>query len=241
MRWGIRRYQNKDGTLTPAGKKRYGEALSKLTPSNFDKCVEIGKNKAGVSRVDANTDIIKRGSSINRYATSNETLDSRRKYASLTNDDRDLYRDQIVLGGIGSDFGEPISLFEYEAKKKLRIASGEKVVNDLIDSYGDSSIREMYDYVHKYRNTVNEMNRRTASKVQKEAASYVEKSSSTLDKFFADAIKLHMDDISNRYSKEKYDGFVDAEDWATKFAEYPIVIINPKESMKLKRKEEVYY
>lgn len=118
MRWGIRRYQNKDGTLTPAGKKRYGEALSKITSVDWDKYVEIGKEKAGVSRVDANTDIIKRGSSINRYATSNETLDSRRKYASLTNDDRDLYRDQIVLGGIGSDFGEPISLFEYEAKKK---------------------------------------------------------------------------------------------------------------------------
>ena len=104
MRWGIRRYQNKDGTLTPAGKKRYGEALSKITSVDWDKYVEIGKEKAGVSRVDANTDIIKRGSSINRYATSNETLDSRRKYASLTNDDRDLYRDQIVLGGIGSDF-----------------------------------------------------------------------------------------------------------------------------------------
>lgn len=25
MRWGIRRYQNKDGTLTPAGKKRYAK------------------------------------------------------------------------------------------------------------------------------------------------------------------------------------------------------------------------
>ena len=25
MKWGIRRYQNKDGSLTPAGKKRYGE------------------------------------------------------------------------------------------------------------------------------------------------------------------------------------------------------------------------
>lgn len=25
MRWGIRRYQNKDGSLTPAGKKRYAE------------------------------------------------------------------------------------------------------------------------------------------------------------------------------------------------------------------------
>lgn len=24
MKWGVRRYQNKDGSLTPAGKKRYG-------------------------------------------------------------------------------------------------------------------------------------------------------------------------------------------------------------------------
>ena len=30
MRWGVRRYQNKDGTLTPAGRKRYENELSKL-------------------------------------------------------------------------------------------------------------------------------------------------------------------------------------------------------------------
>ena len=29
MRWGIRRYQNKDGTLTPAGKKRYDKEMEK--------------------------------------------------------------------------------------------------------------------------------------------------------------------------------------------------------------------
>lgn len=28
MRWGIRRYQNEDGTLTPAGKKRYDKEPS---------------------------------------------------------------------------------------------------------------------------------------------------------------------------------------------------------------------
>lgn len=31
MRWGVRRYQNKDGSLTPAGKKRYGD-----DPDNSD-------------------------------------------------------------------------------------------------------------------------------------------------------------------------------------------------------------
>lgn len=30
MRWGIRRYQNKDGSLTPAGKKRYDKEMKKL-------------------------------------------------------------------------------------------------------------------------------------------------------------------------------------------------------------------
>lgn len=30
MKWGVRRYQNKDGSLTPAGKKRYNKELQKL-------------------------------------------------------------------------------------------------------------------------------------------------------------------------------------------------------------------
>lgn len=30
MKWGVRRYQNKDGSLTPAGKKRYNEDSDKL-------------------------------------------------------------------------------------------------------------------------------------------------------------------------------------------------------------------
>ena len=49
MKWGVRRYQNKDGTLTPAGQKRYNKEMSKLkaeekvlknrqrTQSKFDK------------------------------------------------------------------------------------------------------------------------------------------------------------------------------------------------------------
>ena len=30
MKWGVRRYQNKDGTLTPAGKKRYNAEIERL-------------------------------------------------------------------------------------------------------------------------------------------------------------------------------------------------------------------
>lgn len=34
MHWGIRRYQNKDGTLTPAGKKRYDEDFTTREEGN---------------------------------------------------------------------------------------------------------------------------------------------------------------------------------------------------------------
>lgn len=47
MKWGVRRYQDKDGRLTPAGKKRYlnddgrlnekGEKFNKKHPINFTK------------------------------------------------------------------------------------------------------------------------------------------------------------------------------------------------------------
>lgn len=40
MRWGIRRYQNKDGTLTATGKKRYAKEMAKLKEEE-----RVAKNK----------------------------------------------------------------------------------------------------------------------------------------------------------------------------------------------------
>ena len=40
MKWGVRRYQNKDGSLTPAGKKRYDKEMAKLKGEE-----KIAKNK----------------------------------------------------------------------------------------------------------------------------------------------------------------------------------------------------
>lgn len=37
QRWGIRRYQNLDGTLTPAGKARYGKDISSISDSKLNR------------------------------------------------------------------------------------------------------------------------------------------------------------------------------------------------------------
>lgn len=55
MKWGVRRFQNKDGSLTPAGRRRYDDGINdkqygkadvkKQTKSN-EKTYKIPKNKS---------------------------------------------------------------------------------------------------------------------------------------------------------------------------------------------------
>ena len=46
MKWGVRRYQNKDGTLTAAGKKRYGKGDSNKTPLKNSKKKDSSEDQA---------------------------------------------------------------------------------------------------------------------------------------------------------------------------------------------------
>ena len=55
MRWGIRRFQNKDGSLTPAGKKRYDDTPE--DPETAKKAYEEGKQKA--LKTGSATDVLK--------------------------------------------------------------------------------------------------------------------------------------------------------------------------------------
>lgn len=47
MRWGVRRFQNKDGSLTPAGKKRYGSADVKAGSSPERSKPSLLRGKSG--------------------------------------------------------------------------------------------------------------------------------------------------------------------------------------------------
>lgn len=52
MKWGQRRYQNKDGTLTPAGKKRYKAEMDKLKAE--EKIIKAREaTKAKLAKLDA--------------------------------------------------------------------------------------------------------------------------------------------------------------------------------------------
>ena len=58
QKWGIRRFQNKDGSLTKAGEKRYSEESDKKIQTNHDgsKIIPVGFkfNRVGRSTIDVN-------------------------------------------------------------------------------------------------------------------------------------------------------------------------------------------
>ena len=58
MKWGVRRYQNKDGTLTAAGKKHYAEVSDKNIKTNSDGSKIVPKgfvfNRVGGASLDVN-------------------------------------------------------------------------------------------------------------------------------------------------------------------------------------------
>lgn len=97
MRWGVRRYMNKDGTLTNAGKKRYAKELAKVRQE--EKIVRNKEaTKAKLARLDSmrkNVDARKQeldngstmfGRKKNKGSTDTE-LPKRRKISELTDDE----------------------------------------------------------------------------------------------------------------------------------------------------------
>lgn len=58
MKWGIRRYQNKDGSLTEAGRERYGKEVSERFDKHreFVKSGRLAKDIARVLKDNAKTD-----------------------------------------------------------------------------------------------------------------------------------------------------------------------------------------
>lgn len=52
MRWGVRRYQNKDGTLTNAGRKRYNKEMEKIKEEKRVLANQV-KTKAQLDKLDA--------------------------------------------------------------------------------------------------------------------------------------------------------------------------------------------
>lgn len=153
MRWGIRRYQNKDGSLTAAGRKRLG--LNKYDEDhNSDIIVKKGTEVSRVvptNRYDEYTDPDFGGSKkegqkyLDDIMSKEKTYD--RKYVSIDGvrnsgrvNGKEYYLSWFTDGGFAP---QDAHVTTYKLKNDAKIASGKQVVDVLLEEVGSKKVTEM--------------------------------------------------------------------------------------------------
>lgn len=133
MKWGIRRYQNKDGSLTPAGRKRYNDELESLKAREKE-IKGRERAKARQSKIDAKkAELDEREKALedpkkSRNKTKKSSAPTQKTAKDMTDDE---IRNEINRMRLEKEY--------YDTKKSLAIANprkvstGEKFVNSLMN------------------------------------------------------------------------------------------------------------
>lgn len=133
MKWGVRRYQNKDGTLTPAGKKRYDRDITENNARKKENRIQINGPDANrwvredISRakrsVDSASGLVNKARSLNQ-----DSMNKRKKKESLdlsSMTDKEL-RDRINRADLEKRYND---LF---AGEQDTVSRGQKRVDDIL-------------------------------------------------------------------------------------------------------------
>ena len=124
QKWGVRRYQNSDGSLTEAGRKRYSYGVSKL----------------------------KAGSTVRRVSGRKSKDDNPVGLYTFTPNDQKAYKDSAYyLPSVNPSYGsknKKAKITQYKFTKDATILSGKRAVDDYIKRYGKMTVDE---YIKDYQ------------------------------------------------------------------------------------------
>lgn len=132
QKWGVRRFQNEDGTLTEAGKARY-ETVSP-GPSDYY--------------------TVKKGTRTQRYTTNANETGNHRKYVTYTDNDNEIY-DSFYPKAIAdynlSPAGDNPDVRIYKVAntlvKDIKVANADAYMSTFIEMYADKSVRDLNPYM----------------------------------------------------------------------------------------------
>ncbi len=158
MKWGVRRYQNKDGTLTPAGKKRYDKEMEKLkqeqkvlknkerTQAKIDKLNAMKKDVEDRKRAlnsDKPSEQIK-----NKIKESKSKDDGKRRIKDLSDAELQAKVDRLALEKRYRDLmkekNPPQSKEGKEFVKSVLKKSGENLVPQAINLIGATALNKVF-------------------------------------------------------------------------------------------------
>lgn len=132
MKWGVRRYQNADGSLTPAGRKRYINASGQLTSAGKKRLTQVGEDSVEGRNIRAermNVDL-----SRNWYKSYNKAADKM----------------DVEIDRINKKYGDKASIKNKAYLKEMGESWTKLYSDQLIKDFGTNPIDNGKDWV---RNT----------------------------------------------------------------------------------------
>ncbi len=243
MRWGIRRYQNKDGTLTPLGRERYSQAIKEMSKRarGTGYVSPIQKDDEKAAALSDKTGVIQKGTKLYRTTSRDERIDESRKYVSLTEYGKRSYQSSYVSGTIGKNNQEDPVTITYSAAKDLKVATSKEVEEFITSLYPDKT--KMSVILKDVRSLQDGMNWSYPQNKEEQAAyRYVQKGESFLTQRFNETLykEKYGSVVFDHFSKLGYDAISDVEDGGLSSDYAPAIILNPKKALKEIKREDVY-
>ena len=144
MKWGVRRYQNKDGSLTPKGKKRYNSMSNdKLQKELYKQVKEARAQQYGSSNKWRVSNTIGKYSKLaaekysndyNRYTNTEQYKSAQKKIKDL---DTRYEQGKIDPDTYDKEYAKiRKSVYNPKFDKSVRISNGRKYVQEYVDSDG---------------------------------------------------------------------------------------------------------
>jgi hypothetical protein len=236
MKWGVRRYQNSDGTLTDAGRKRYKKALYNMS-DDFGYDPDIERNRSFES-----TGVIPKGTEAYRYSYSKteNPLDKNRKYFSISPNAALDYTNPDLLSQIDTDWDAGHG-FVYKAKKDLKIATTKDVEDYLASKSKNPQLAKKIVDDLRYTELPYDrvLGRAAKSHAEKQAIEWMNKAQYWYGQRLASGNLFNTKyDESNpvfeHFSKLGYDAISDIEDGGIGGPLGAAIVLNPKESFTAK-------
>lgn len=133
MRWGVRRYQNKDGSLTKAGQKRYNKEMAKVREKNKALNNSI-KTKAKLEKLDSKKKELKEkeksfknGKSASDMVKKDEMSTKSKKISDMSDDELRAMVNRMQLEKNSMDLQRQISSLNAQ-----NVSTGRKIANTVM-------------------------------------------------------------------------------------------------------------
>jgi hypothetical protein len=234
QKWGVRRFQNKDGSLTPAGKKRYDEyGMRYGIKAEYDK-----------SKMDKDV-ILKKGTHIQNISSdgARDVSNDRPIYGAHTKHDKDAYGGRFAKA-VDTRYGIAIKN-DLVLLKDVKIASQKQAVETFMEMYDKDpkgvaesigrAHAEMYVLQNNMPSVYREM---VASRI---ANAYMVKGENWVKSkgyvvFNESMVSVKESEARNKYYdlliKKGYGAIRDINDINDGYADDPVIFINAKSTMK---------